>query len=148
VLGLRAVTARLFTVYGPGERAGRLLPSILEARRTGRPLQLSSGTQRRDFTYVEDAAEGLLKLGLAPDLRCGIVNLATGRLATVRVFVETAAAILGIPSEHLEFGAIPANTHEMEHEAVCLGRLRRIVGWIPSISIAEGVCKTLEFSLL
>ncbi|HUI78102.1 MAG TPA: NAD(P)-dependent oxidoreductase [Bryobacteraceae bacterium] len=147
-LGFRAVIARLFTIYGPGERARRLLPTLLEARRTGQALDLSSGMQRRDFTYVEDAAEGLLKLGLVSEPRYAIVNLATGQLATVRFFAETAAAVLGIPPENLKFGAIPANLHEMQHEAVSLDRLKRLLAWIPPTSIAEGVRKTLEISLL
>ena len=148
-LGLRAITARLFTVYGPGERAGRLLPSLIGAGKTGRTLDLSSGMQRRDFTYVEDAAQGLLKLGLVTSETCGAtVNLATGRLTTVRAFIEIAAEILGVPFESLNFGAIPATAHEMEHEAVTLNRLERLIGWIPSTGIAGGVRRTLEVGLL
>jgi nucleoside-diphosphate-sugar epimerase len=147
-LELRGLTARLFTVYGPGERSGRLLPSLLDARRTGQLLHLSAGLQRRDFTYVEDVADGLLKLGLAP-AECGqVVNLATGLSATVRTFVETAAGILGIPPENLQFGAIPATAYEMEYEGIALDSLQRLTGRIPSTSIAEGVRKTLEISLL
>jgi len=146
--GLRAAIARLFTVYGPGERAGRLLPSLLETVRSGRPLDLSSGTQRRDFTYVEDAAEGLLKLGLVRGAPCGIVNLATGKLTTVRTFVETAAGILRMPPESLKFGAIPANVHEMRHDSITLDRLIKLVRWIPPTTIAEGVRKTVESGLL
>ena len=147
-LGLRSVIARLFTVYGPGEHAGRLLPSLIECRRTGRPLDLSSGAQRRDFTYVEDAAEGLLRLGVTSMESGAIVNLATGRLATVREFVEIAAGILGIPPENLNFGALSPNIHEMEHAPVAVNRLETLLGWLPPTTIAEGVRKTLEIGLL
>jgi nucleoside-diphosphate-sugar epimerase len=147
-LGLRGVTARLFTVYGPGERAGRLLPALLETSRSRQPLNLSAGLQQRDFTYVEDVAEGLLKVGLAAKEGGPIVNLATGRLTPVRTFVEIAAGILGIPPEKLNFGAIPSGAHEMEQEGVALDRLQELVGWIPPTSIAEGVRKTVEMKLL
>ena len=147
-LGLRGLTARLFTVYGPGERAGRLLPSLLEAARAGQVVPLSPGLQRRDFTYIEDVAEGLLLLGLASAKAGEVVNLATGRLNTVRSFVEIAAGILGIRPENLHFGAIPANSHEMEHEGIALDRLRRLLGWTPPTSIPLGVRRTLEISLL
>ena len=53
-LGLRALVARLFTVYGPGEHSGRLLPSLLEAAKREDEVKLSSGSQRRDFTYAAD----------------------------------------------------------------------------------------------
>ncbi len=101
-LGLRAITARLFTVYGPGEHPGRLLPALLQAARTGRPLELSAGTQCRDFTYIEDVAEGMLRLGRSAGDNT-IVNLATGRLTSVRTFAETAAGILGIACSNLRF---------------------------------------------
>ena len=116
-LGLRGLTARLFTVYGPGEHAGRLLPSLIQASRTGEPLNLTAGTQRRDFTYVGDVADGLLRLGLAEGVEPGVVvNLATGELVSVRDFIEGAAAVLKIPSANLRFGALPTRLEEMNHD--------------------------------
>jgi UDP-glucose 4-epimerase len=146
-LMLRGVTARLFTVYGPGEHAGRLLPSLIQASRTRQPLDLSAGLQRRDFTYVEDVAEGLLRLGL-PSSESAVVNLATGRLTTVRRFAETAAGILGIPAGRLNFGAVPAGVHEMDHDPVSLSNLRRLVGWVPATSIDTGIGKSLDLSAI
>jgi len=146
-LGARGLTARLFTVYGPGERPGRLLPSLIEASRTGQPLDMSEGLQRRDFTYVEDVAEGLLRLGLSSG-EVPIVNLATGRLTTVRDFAETAAGILRIPSPHLRFGTRPDGPHEMEHEPVSLARLRNLTGWAPATTIPEGIRRSVEIGLL
>jgi UDP-glucose 4-epimerase len=146
-MGLRGMTARLFSVYGPGEPAGRLLPALIETSRTGQPLDMSAGLQRRDFTYVEDVAEGLLRLGLSSG-EAPIVNLATGRLTTVRGFAETAAGILRIPSGHLRFGMRPDGPHEMEHEAVSLSRLRNLTGWTPATTIPEGIRRSVEIGLL
>lgn len=140
---LRAVSARLFTVYGPGERAGRLFPSLLEAARTGTELPLTTGTQRRDFTYVDDVAGGLLRLGVLPTASIGTVNLASGTLESVRGFAERAAAVLAIPAERLRFGALPGRPDEMLHDAVTVERLRELTGWLPETSIEEGVLRTL-----
>ena len=145
-LGIRAMVARLFTVYGPGEHAGRLMPSLLEATRTGQPLDLTAGLHRRDFTYVKDVSEGMLRLGFVSAAGSAVVNLATGRLTPVRTFVEIAAGVLGLPLSNLRFGAIPARPDEMEHEPISLSRLRRLVGWIPPTSIAEGVRMAMESS--
>jgi len=142
---IRALTARLFTVYGPGEHGGRLLPSLLEAARTCRPLELTAGVQRRDFTYVEDVAEGLLRLGAASARPGEVVNLATGRLTSVGAFARTAATILGIPREGLKFSAIPLRPEEMEHSPVTVERLKRLTGWTPPTSLAEGIRQTLAF---
>lgn len=143
--GLRGLTARLFTVYGPGEHAGRLLPSLLETARTHRPLPLTAGEQKRDFTYVEDVAEGLLRLGLSDAAPGQVVNLATGRLTTVRGFVETAAKVLDIPRELLRFGEVPTRAEEMRHDDVAVGRLKGLIRWTPPTDIPEGVRRARDF---
>ena len=144
--GLRGLVARLFTVYGPGEHATRLLPSLQAAAVTGNSLRMSAGEQLRDFTYVEDVADGLLRLGVASARPGEIVNLATGQLTRVRTFAETAAQILGVAGDRLEFGTIPPRFVEMEHSNVSLERLRQLTGWAPCTSIQEGVRRTQEFN--
>jgi len=140
--GLAAVTARLFTVYGPGERAGRLMPSLLEAARSGEPLPLTAGMQCRDFTYVEDVVEGLLRLGWHSRVAGGIVNLATGQLTTVRQFIEIAARVLAIPADHLQFGVLPQRQEEMAHKPVSIRKLQALTGWTPQTGIEQGVRQT------
>lgn len=142
---INGITVRLFTVYGPGEHEGRLLPSLLAASGNRQPLDLTTGLQKRDFTYVGDVAEGLLRIGSAHPPDFSIVNLATGHLQTVRNFTETAADVLSIPSEHLRFGAIPVRTEEMQHAPVANERLRQLTGWLPRTSVQAGVRKTMEF---
>ena len=143
--GIRGLTVRPFTVYGPGEPPGRLLPSLLETAKTQRPLQLTSGEQKRDFVYVENVSEGLLRLGLAPAGRGDVVNLATGHLTSVRTFAETAAQILSIPQDRLRFGEIPPLDEEMHHSEVATERLRQLTAWMPSTGVTEGIQKTLSF---
>jgi UDP-glucose 4-epimerase len=139
-IGLRGVTARLFTVYGPGEHPGRLLPSLIETSRTGEPLKLTAGTQRRDFTYIEDVADGLLRLGLAAGIEAGdVINLATGRLTSVRKFIETAATILKIPAANLQFGRLATRIEEMEHCDTSIDKLRTVLSWVPPTSMEAGL---------
>lgn len=139
----KGLTARPFTVYGPGESDRRLLPSLIKTAITRRPLQLTSGEQKRDFIYVEDVSEALVRLGIAPAAPGDIVNLATGCLTSVRDFVETAARILKIPEDQLRFGELPALPEEMHHSEVATERLRRLTGWAPSTMIEEGIRKTI-----
>lgn len=143
--GLAAVTARLFTVYGPGEHHGRLLPSLLDTAATGLPLDLSDGSQRRDFTFVEDVAEGLLRLGGAAPQAGTVVNLATGQLESVRGFAETAGRVLSIAPELLRFGARAGRPAEMDHDDVSVERLRELTGWSPSTSIGDGITATAVY---
>lgn len=146
--GMRAVTARLFMVYGPGERPDRLLPALLAAARSGHPLPLTAGEQKRDFTYVADVAAGLLRLGLVQTDTGGIINLATGKLTAVRTFVESAARILHIPAERLLFGAIPTRLEEMQHSVVNIEKLKRLTGWTPATDIVTGIKQTAALSAI
>lgn len=143
---LRGVTTRLFTVYGPGEHAGRLLPSLIAALRTRAALALTAGTQRRDFTYVGDVAEGLLRLGCLADTNIGVVNLATGRLTSVRHFAERAADVIGLPRDLLQFGPVATRPEEMDHDDVSIARLVTLSGWSPPTGIEEGVRAALTAS--
>lgn len=143
---IASVTARLFTVYGPGERPGRLLPALLETAHTGNCIEMTAGTQKRDFTYVEDIAEGLLRLGTVQSLETNTVNLATGLLLTVRQFIVTAAEILGIPEDHLKFDTLPVRQEEMEHEPVSIRKLEELTAWVPSVSISQGIMRTRKLA--
>ncbi|MGE0812370.1 MAG: NAD-dependent epimerase/dehydratase family protein, partial [Vicinamibacterales bacterium] len=142
---LKAVTARLFTVYGPGEHQGRLLPSILAARSLTSPVPMTNGLQQRDFTYVGDVAAGLIRAALQPSAPWTIVNLATGRLHTVRAFVTEAEQALGLPPGRFLFGALPTRPEEMAHAEVTVARARQWLGWVPGTGIAEGVRATDAF---
>jgi nucleoside-diphosphate-sugar epimerase len=143
--GRRAVVARLFNVYGPGEHHGRLFPSLRALARTGGRLRLTAGLQSRDFTYVEDVVEGLLRLGVSEVEPGEVVNLASGRLTSVRTFAETLAAELGIEPTALEFGALPDREEEMWHGEVDVTRLRALTNWTPRTSLVEGVRRSEEF---
>jgi UDP-glucose 4-epimerase len=144
--GVRAVTARLFTVYGPGEHPSRLLPTLMAASKTEAAIPLTAGLQQRDFTYVGDVAHGLLRLGaLHEAVGERALNLATGRLTTVREFASEAARVLAIAPERLRFGELPTRTEEMSHSPVSISALEKALAWKPSTAIREGLHEALAF---
>lgn len=145
--GTRAVVeaggtvARLFSVYGPGEPAHRLLPSLVRAAAQGTALELTDGAQRRDFTFVDDVVEALAALAERP--LAGVVNVATGRLTTVRAFAEEAARQLRLPAAALRFGALPTRANELTHLPPPVERLRAHLGTVPSTTVAHGIRRSL-----
>lgn len=144
--GLRAVTARVPTVYGPGEHDHRLFPSLIRAASSGEPMELTSGIQERDFTYVEDVAEGLLRVGLQPDWpKNRVVNLCTGILTSVRGFVEAAVEILEIEADKIRLGALSHRPDEVWQGPLDVARLARATGWTPSVTVREGIRATRDF---
>jgi UDP-glucose 4-epimerase len=139
--GLPVTCARLFMVYGPGEPPHRLAPSLLSAARSGSTLELTSGTQRRDFTYVGDVAQALLRLAAIPGLREPVINVATGTTMSVKDFATLAANVFGLPHEKLAFGARDADPG-IDYGLVDISLLRRVAGWTPSTDVEHGLRQT------
>jgi nucleoside-diphosphate-sugar epimerase len=139
---LNAVVARLFGVFGAGERPWRLLPSLYASLTKGQAVPLSEGSQVRDFLYVKDVAAGLVSLATAisdgSQTSC-IVNLCSGAEVTVRQFAETVADVLGAPRELLRFGAIPMRPHEIAYLVGDVSRLNRTTPWRPALSLESGI---------
>lgn len=143
--GLNAVTGRAFTVFGPGEHPGRLLPTIRRAAAGITDVHLSAGTQQRDFAYVEDVAEGLLRLGLSMGEPGEVVNVATGRMTSVRSFAEAAARALALPDDRLQFGAEPVRDDEMRISGVDVDRFWQRTGWNLPIELDEMLRRASSF---
>lgn len=140
--GINAVVARLFGVYGAGERPWRLLPSLHGSLVRGQSVPLSEGSQVRDYLYVEDAVAGLAALAAAvadgSRAPC-IVNLCSGLEVTVRRFAETVADTLGAPRSLLQFGAIPMRPREIAYLVGDVGRLNSLTQWRPAYTLERGI---------
>lgn len=135
---------RLFGVYGPGEPASRLLPSVLRAAERGDSVRLSACDQLRDFLYVDDAADGIWNCLMTEPKSMQVMNLASGSGVTLKHFVEHFAAILreaGLRVQ-LDFGALPYRPGEPMTYLADIRRLQGSVGWRPATSMRDGLQKT------
>jgi nucleoside-diphosphate-sugar epimerase len=97
---------RLFYLYGAGEDARRLVAYLHAQLAAGRPAQLTSGRQVRDFWNVEDAACRIVDVALGEEQ--GPVNVCSGVPITVRELAERIADEYG-RRDLLCFGALPDN---------------------------------------
>ena len=84
--GMEFAWLRLFAVYGPGDNPNWLIPSLISTFRQGERPRLTPGTQRVDYLYVQDAAEGVL--AVVEGSATGTFNLSSGSAVTVRAIVE------------------------------------------------------------
>ncbi len=91
--GLPVITARLFSVYGPYEEEGRLIRMLVETALSGKPLPLSSPEIARDFVYVADVINLLVKLAEHKECAGEIFNIGTGKQATLKEVVDTVLMI-------------------------------------------------------
>lgn len=134
--------ARLFFVYGPGERADRLVPSVSRALHAGEPVDVSHGRQVRDFVFVGDVATALV--ALVGSRAEGVFDVGTGEGATVRRVIEAIVACTG-RGELVRFGARPDDGRPPVWVADP-ARLRDEVGWTPAVGLEEGIARTVSWS--
>ena len=104
--GIEFLWCRLFYLYGDREDSRRLVPYIRSMLEAGKPAELSSGDQIRDFTNV--AVAGLMIADKALGHQQGAVNICSGIPITVREIAEKIADEYG-RQDLLKFGARPDN---------------------------------------
>jgi len=139
--GFSLAVGRIFFTYGPGEPEGRLLPSIVRPLLEGRRAATTDGSPVRDFLHAADVADALVAL-LHSDVT-GPVNIASGEGVAVRELVALAAEAAGRP-ELVDYGALPPRPDEPAELVADVRRLREVVGWRPSLPLAEGVARTVD----
>jgi nucleoside-diphosphate-sugar epimerase len=143
-LGMPLVVARPFSIWGPREAAHRVIPQVIAACVSRSPLQLTSCEVTRDYMYVEDVADNILALTVAPKVATGtMVNIATGEGLLLRDFVLSIAKLLD--GEHLmQFGAISYRATEMPCLVADVTRMHRLLGVRPKTSLQEGLRRMMN----
>ncbi len=138
-----AAWARLFFVYGPWGHRSRLPGVVIDPLVEGRPARCSSGIQRRDYLFVEDAAAAIVAI-LDSSVE-GAVNVASGEPVPIIDLLKGVAHILN--SEHLlQVGAIPdTETNNPRSISADVTRLRDEVGFTRSVSLDEGLRRTADW---
>ena len=139
---------RLFSLYGPGELEPRLTPYIIAKAIRGESIDLTTGEQIRDYTFVEDAAEAFWRALATPEETSSlrVLNVATGVHVSLRQFVESLAGVLkdhGIKAD-LRFGARPYRTDELMVYCAEVSRLQSSLSWVPDTPLALGLAKTVR----
>ena len=134
--------ARLFFVYGPGEPAGRLAPSIIGHLLRNEPAGCTEGGQRRDFIYVHDVAGALVAL-LQSELT-GAINIGTGQAPAVRQIAMVIGRMMGKP--HLiHLGTRHATAPEPALVVADTTRLKGELDFSPDWDLEAGLTDTISW---
>jgi len=147
--GLSGCVARMANIYGSAFDSETVIGLAMEQAALGGPIVLRSLSPVRDFIYVDDVVEALIRLAAAEVREFQIVNVSTSRGISVGKMAETLAGVaaeLGLGSVDVqETGEGKA---ELVPELVLQNRrLRELIGWEPEISLEEGLRTSLQQKL-
>lgn len=145
--GLETVRLRFFNIFGPRQRADSpysgVIALFLAAMAAGRaPTVYGDGLQSRDFTYVADAVQALLKAAEAPGASGKVYNIGTGRSVTV---LELVAALNRLLGTQLRPQHSPARAGDVRDSRADISRARRDLGYEAAVSFEEGLERTLRW---
>lgn len=129
--GLSYTTLRLYNAYGPGQSLGYFIPDMAAKAKAGK-FHLSGSNTTKDFVYIEDVASAFVAAVETPFV--GYFNIGTGTESTLGSVAARIADVYGA-----EFSCDPENHYEVTRMQADVSRAKRILGWEPKVTIAEGL---------
>jgi nucleoside-diphosphate-sugar epimerase len=147
--GLETVTTRYFNVFGPRQDPSSpysgVISLFIRALLDGRtPTIFGDGEQTRDFTYVANVVDGVLKACHAPGIAGQVINVATGGRVSLNTLFGTLRALTesGVAAA---YG--PARTGDIRDSQADIGRARALLGYSPTVEFQDGLGRTLAWAL-
>ncbi len=145
--GLEIVRTRFFNSYGPGEVPGRyrnVIPNFVYWAMRGESLPITgTGEETRDWTFVEDIVDGLLRAGSVPDAAGEAFNLASGRETRV---IDVANWINEATGNRAGFRHLPRRSWDTKSRL--LGANDKAVarlGFDARTQMREGITRSVEW---
>jgi UDP-glucuronate 4-epimerase len=133
---LSVTCARIFTVYGPRQRPDLAIRKFTDCMLAGNPIPVfGDGSSLRDFTYVDDLVEGLVR-AVDRDLGFAILNLAGGRKVSVLEMVRTLERELGITAQ---IDHQPLQVGDVSRTWGDITAAREALGYAPEVAFEEGI---------
>lgn len=147
LFGLETVALRYFNVFGPRQRPcspySGVLALFVDAALSGMaPTIHGDGEQTRDFTYVDNVVDGVLRAVDAEGVSGEVINVAAG----ARVSLNRAWAVLEQslgPLPRPVYG--PPREGDVRHSHADIGKAERLLGYRPHVSFEDGLRQTVDW---
>lgn len=158
--GIPTTGLRFFTVYGPWGRPDMAYYSFTKDIIEGRPIKVfNHGQMERDFTYIDDVVEGIVKLIEKPPLGVEgwdeskddlstsfapykIYNIGNNNPVTLMRFINAIESALGIEAKKIFMDMQPGDVLRTFAD---VSDLEKDIGFKPSTSIEDGIAKFVEW---
>jgi UDP-glucose 4-epimerase len=144
--GLETVALRIFNTYGPNQRLpmshAPVIPRFLQQVLTGGSIVLfGSGKQTRDFVYIDDVLEALVRSATAEAVNRGIINIGSGRETSISELVKEIARVTG---HEINLINNPSKSGGVPRLVADISRARELLDFETQTSLQEGLRLTME----
>ena len=136
--GISVTCVRIFTCYGPRQRPDLAIRKFAERMLRGESIPVyGDGSSLRDFTYVDDLVEGLVR-AVDTDLGFELLNFGAGRQVSVSQVVSALEAELGVKAR-IEF--LPPQVGDVPRTWADVSRAEDRLGYRPAVAFEEGIAR-------
>jgi len=145
--GLETVTIRYFNVFGPRQDPSSpysgVISLFISAACEGRsPTIYGDGEQTRDFTYVGNVVDGVLRACEAPGVSGEVINVATGGRISLNQLLATVLSLVGGTLEPIYADPRAGDVRDSQAD---IGKAQRLLGYRPVVSFEEGLGRTVAW---
>ena len=133
---------RLYLVYGPYQDNNRVIPITIQNSIKNKKFNCSHGLQLRDFTYVDDVVEAIIKTLRNKKSPGQIINIGQGSPVKVKKVINKICEILD--SGKPQFGKIKFRKDEIKNLYPSIAKAKKVLNWSPKIGIISGLKKTIN----
>ena len=148
MFAMQIAALRFFTVYGPRQRPDLAICKFTRLLKEGRKLPVyGDGTKARDFTYIDDIIDGILKTitwveGQEKPV-FDIFNLGESQTTNVNTLVETLSKATGKPADVQYLPDMPGDVKQTFAD---VSKAKSVLGYDPQTKIEEGLKKYVEWT--
>tara|TARA_E500000178_G_C16948945_1_gene720235 strand:+ start:485 stop:1378 length:894 start_codon:yes stop_codon:yes gene_type:complete len=139
----KIIILRPYQIYGPEQKKNRLTPMVIDSCLRNKNFKCSEGYQKRDFLYVDDFTDLIIKIIKKKKVISGIYNVGSGTPISVRTLINCIKKISkgGNPL----FGSLKMRSDEISTLFPDIKKIKSSFKWAPKVRILAGLKKTIKF---
>ena len=145
--GFPTVTTRYFNVFGPRQDPGSPYSGVISLFATallgGRtPIIHGDGEQTRDFTYIANVVDGVLRACEAPNVAGAVINVATGQRTSLNQLLRVLNRLVKVDVRPVYKEARVGDVRDSQAD---ISKAKALLGYEPIVSLEEGLRHTLDW---
>lgn len=141
--GIQAICLRFFTVFGPKQRPDLAIRKFIELIERDEAIPVyGDGTTMRDYTYIDDIVDGIIKAISYDKTPYEIINLGGGSPVTLNQMISTIEKVL---NKTAKINRLPMQPGDVDKTVSDITKAEQLLGYKPKVSFEEGIRKFVEW---